>query len=213
MQAEAVKQGIIPADHDLARDVWHCTAQMLASDDARTTNEEVFMQHFFALPAYQGREEKVRAFFDYYYEELFPRMRAYTAPIALSREVVAGLSAKGKPLILATNPLFPGKAIRFRVEWAGLDPDKFALMTAYEEMHAAKPKLAYYQEICDRFHLNPQHCVMIGNDAHEDVAPSALGMRTYLIEDHLINKPASLPLQPTWQGSMSDFLANILPTL
>jgi FMN phosphatase YigB (HAD superfamily) len=211
MQKEAVEQGIIAPEHDLGQDVLTCTARMLADVSGDTTNQDVFMGHFFLLPAYQGKEEQMTKFFAHFYDQVFPAMKDYTACIPQAAELVAKLSALGKPLILATNPLFPEQAIRWRVEWAGLDPRQFLLMTAYEQMHAAKPHLQYYQEICRLYGFDPARCLMIGNDAYEDVVAGQLGMRTYLLTDHLI--PTDQPLQPTWSGSMTEFMDSVLPGL
>ena len=37
---------------------------------------------------------------------------------------VDALASKGYPLVLATMPMFPERAVRWRLEWAGIDPDK-----------------------------------------------------------------------------------------
>ena len=51
--------------------------------------------------------------------------------------------------MVATNPIFPRKAILHRLSWAGLAPEQvpFALITDYERFHFAKPNPAFFAEI------------------------------------------------------------------
>jgi hypothetical protein len=45
---------------------------------------------------------------------------------------------------------------------------------------------------------------MVGNDVDEDLPAGKTGMRTYLVEDLLIDK-GQTGLIPDWRGSLTDF--------
>jgi hypothetical protein len=47
---------------------------------------------------------------------------------------------------------------------------------------------------------------MIGNDVSEDLAAGNLGIKTFLVEDWLLN-PNNLPAQADYRGSFADMVA------
>ena len=94
----------------------------------------------------------------------------------------------GLRVALATNPLFPRVATHSRIRWAGLEPEDFELVTTYESSRFCKPNLRYYEEILDQLQVQPGECLMVGNDADEDMVAERLGMRVFLLTDCLINR-------------------------
>ena len=98
------------------------------------------------------------------------------------------MKAKGKGVVLATNPLFPSVATRNRASWAGLDISDFLLYTTYENSCYCKPNPKYYIEICEKLKLDPTECLMVGNDVTEDMVAETLGMKVFLLTDCIINK-------------------------
>ena len=90
--------------------------------------------------------------------------------------------ARGLAVIIATNPLFPTTAIEQRLAWAGVPVDEYpyALVTTYENMHAAKPQPAYYREILAAIDCPPDRALMVGDDWKNDIAPAAaVGLHTF----------------------------------
>ena len=69
-------------------------------------------------------------------------------------------------------------------------------------MHFCKPHVQYYEEIADRIGVHPEECLMIGNDTGEDLPASKIGMKTFLVEDMLIDKGSSH--KPDWSGRLPD---------
>ena len=102
--------------------------------------------------------------------------------------MIRAVKDSGRTAVLATNPLFPAIATYSRVKWAGLDPEEFALITTYENSCHSKPNPDYYREILEKLNLQPEECLMVGNDASEDTVPEELGMQVFLLTDCLINK-------------------------
>ncbi len=84
-------------------------------------------------------------------------------------------------VILATNSFFPIEAISSRLDWIGLSVDDFDYITIYNNSSYCKPNLGYFKEIVEKFNLNPEKCIMIGNDVAEDMVASQLGMDTFLV--------------------------------
>ena len=91
--------------------------------------------------------------------------------------------------MLATNPLFPAVATHSRIRWAGLEPGDFALVTTYENSRRCKPDPDYYRDILEELGLTAEECVMVGNDACEDLAAAQAGLPVFLLTDCLICKP------------------------
>jgi len=97
------------------------------------------------------------------------------------------LKAHGLRVALATNPIFPRIATEQRIRWAGLAPEDFALYTTYENSTFCKPNPDYYREVARTLGVSPVECLMVGNDALEDMAARETGMDVFLLTDCLIN--------------------------
>lgn len=102
-------------------------------------------------------------------------------------QVIKEIKELGYQVVLATNPLFPRLATESRVRWAGLRPEDFELITVYDNSYHCKPNPVYYADILREIGAEPDECVMIGNDAKEDTAAEALGIKVFLLTDCLIN--------------------------
>jgi FMN phosphatase YigB (HAD superfamily) len=50
-------------------------------------------------------------------------------------------------------------------------------------MHACKPHAAYYLEIAEMLAVEPEDCLMVGDDPTLDMPASAVGMMTYFVGD------------------------------
>lgn len=95
----------------------------------------------------------------------------------------------GLRVALATNPIFPAVATESRIRWAGLEPEDFELYTTYESIGYCKPNPAYYREVAAKLGVDPEQCLMVGNDVEEDMeAAEQTGMRVFLLTDCLINR-------------------------
>ena len=116
-------------------------------------------------------------------------MNNYKKLVDAKKTVIKILKEKGVRVVLATNPVFPAVATLNRIRWAGLNSEDFEYITTYENSSYCKPNPSYYQEILAKIGVEPSQCIMVGNDVGEDmVAPSQLGMKTFLLTDCLINK-------------------------
>ena len=182
--------------------VWAGTGAMINNDGAKT-NEEVFWDCFCRLLGPQIRQEEP-VFLDFYRNE-FQNVQAVCGRDDRASQVIRSVKEKGLTAILATNPLFPAVATHSRVRWAGLEPGDFALITTYENSSHCKPNPDYYRDILARFCLQPEECVMVGNDVDEDMLAQSLGMQVFLLTDCLINQGGK-DISGYPQGSFDELL-------
>ncbi len=173
-------------------------------NDGSHTNEDVFWQVF--VSAYGKDKLQDLDKFALFYQNEFQNVSAMVEKKQNVKKLFEILKAKGVQPILATAPLFPAIATQSRILWAGMDPTDFAYISTYENSHSSKPSLGYYQELIDKLHLDPKCCVMIGNDAEEDMVVEKLGMQVYLVTDYLVNKH-NYDISRWKHGTFEDMLA------
>ncbi|MBE6577974.1 MAG: HAD family hydrolase [Ruminococcaceae bacterium] len=115
--------------------------------------------------------------------------------------LVRALKQKGCKVVLATNPVFPLVAQVNRLAWSGTSAENFDYITDYKSCHYCKPRPEYYLEICKRIGVEPCECLMVGNDASDDMkGASEAGMDCYLATDCLIETDSYI-----WQGERGTF--------
>ncbi len=165
--------------------IWAGTAAMVANDGTRS-NEEAFWSHFATLFGAQAMQDK--PIIDRFYAEEFNLVQSACGFAPMAKTILDRVKASGWMAVLATNPIFPATATENRIRWAGLSPDDFVLYTTYENNRYCKPNPKYYADILQQLDLRPEECVMVGNDATEDVAAAALGIPVFLLTDCLINR-------------------------
>ena len=176
-------QGYAP--DQLIDTIWRGTAAMIKNDGSRS-NEEAFWEY--AVSVYGNRIAQDKGFFDAFYREEFDKIKAVCGYHPAAAQIVHSLKERGFRVILATNPLFPAQATQWRIQWAGLKPEDFELYTTYENSCYCKPNLKYYQAILEQLSIQPEECLMVGNDVEEDMIARQLGMQVFLLTDCLINK-------------------------
>lgn len=193
----------------LTREVWKATEALIQDRDGRSTNEEKFRRHF--LPDDPRLRDRIYPLFARFYAERFGALFVHAPVTPLARRAVDSARSMGMRVVIATNPVFPERAIRCRLEWAGLGDVPFDLVTCLENSHACKPHAEYFQEIAERIGVRPRECLMVGNDRDEDMVAARIGMRTYWVTDLPIDRGV-LRIQPDGQGTLEGFV-EWLPSL
>lgn len=168
----------------LIKAIWAGTKAMI-QNDGQGTNEEVFWDCFCGIFGANARldEPKFREF----YETEFQNVQQVCGFAPEAAKIVHWLKDQGLRVILATNPIFPAIATESRIRWAGLQPQDFESYTTYENCRHSKPNPDYYRDILTQAGLQPEQCVMVGNDVGDDMVAEALGCQVFLLTDHLIN--------------------------
>ncbi|HZJ85996.1 MAG TPA: HAD family hydrolase [Erysipelotrichaceae bacterium] len=211
-KAVAVKLKDYFTFEEVSKYFWQSTQYMINNTDPNKTNEEAFFEDFYKHS--QGRDKEISDLLDDFYGNEFNEIKHVTSENSNIIKSIQVLKEKGYKLVVATNPLFPKKAILSRIMWAGLDPKDFKLITSFEKMHYTKPHVNYYRQILEKISKDPSECLMVGNDIQEDMVSKEIGIQTYLITDNLIgdiNNDENID----HQGDYNDFLNFIenLPTL
>ncbi len=192
-----------------ARGLYASTMEMIKNTDPTKTNEQVFVEDFFKrVPL--DRDESLLQFDDFYSRE-FPGLKD-EIDLKLdgwkARELMEAVFDAGYQVVIATNPLFPMLAIQERLRWIGLDEFPYKLITSYEKMHFCKPNPQYFVEICAKIGVSPEECMMVGNDLEEDLPSSTLGMKTFIVEDFIIDRGTG-KFTPDGRGSLEDLYNQI----
>ncbi len=182
--------------------IWDATIAMV-KDTSDKTNEVVFMNALGSVVNEKLTEMQRR--FEIFYQSDFDKIRSAVIENTEMKEAVSVLKQKGYTLVIATNPMFPKIAIEKRIGWTGMNRADFSYVTSFENNHYCKPQPKFFQEILSDIQKTPQECMMVGNDAQEDMIAKVLGIETYLIDTHLISRP-NQPINADHQGSYADFL-------
>jgi len=191
------------APDELVRMLLASTRVMMSNHDPEVTNQQAFDADFF--PRLGRPKSEVRSVIDRFYEEDFPALKRYTRRRPQARELVQTLFDQGYQVVIATNPMFPRRAIEHRLEWAGVLDFPFHLVTSYENSHFCKPNPRYYQEILSKLACRPEEAIMVGDDLGNDIEPARrVGLHTYWIVD--TDRP-DYDLYSGLRGTLADCLA------
>lgn len=190
------------SDHKMVvKNIWAATEATVKNTE-KITNEEKFMNAYKKLITGDLEEHKKR--FDKFYDEGFLKAKKSTNENKWMKKSIKLLKEKGYNLVLATNPIFPMKAIHHRIRWAGFEPDDFSYVSSYEVNHYCKPQIKYYEEVLAAIKRRPEECIMVGNDVQEDMIAEKLGVKTYLIKEHIIHR-TNEPINADYEGNYDDF--------
>ena len=184
---ELVKK-MVPLGYDkdaVITAVYAGTSAMIKNDGSRTNRErfwDVFAEHL---------GENVRDtedMFQNFYANEFNAAKSVMQPSDAPQRLIELVRERGYSLVLATNPLFPRVAIRTRLDWIGVEPEAFDLVTSYESSRYCKPNPEYFRALLERLGKTPEQCLMIGNNVEEDMCARSLGVSVFLLTDFLENK-------------------------
>lgn len=185
----------------LVKAIWAGTDVMIKNDGSRS-NCDAFWKAFaeiFGEKVYDYEPE-----FEKFYENEFNCVKEIITPTELSKKIVHMLKDKGYSIVLATNPIFPLVAVKTRLSWIGLSTDDFEYITTYDNSSYCKPNPAYFEQILAKIGKQPENCIMVGNNAVEDLSASKLGIKTYLVTD-FVEDGDKADLTNQQMGSLADF--------
>jgi FMN phosphatase YigB (HAD superfamily) len=172
------------------KELLFATQEMIQNQDPCVTNHDIFWSVFCQRTGLE--QEEMEPFVDRFYQQNFPNLREATKPKSIAINLVQLCFDSCLKVVIATNPLFPLKAIEHRLEWAGVSVKDFnyALVTAYENMYSAKPNPAYYREILSEIEIEPNRAIMVGDDWENDIIPAkAIGLFTFWVSDEAKSWP------------------------
>ena len=177
------------------------TKAMLESRNPDYTNEQVFWQDFGKR---LGKDlDEIFPLMEDFYSNQFNDLKKMSNPApAIAQKAVQAALDRGLKIAVATQPLFPLLAVKHRIRWAGVEDFPWDLITCYEKLHFCKPTAAFYQEVAYLLGLEPEECLMVGNDPKDDLSSAKTGMQTYWVN----NGQSAVPeIEPDGQGSLAEF--------
>ncbi len=148
---------------------------------AGSTNQEAFNARFHELTGANLDLDEYAQAFERFYAEVFPSLRGTMEGHEGAREIVICALELGLKVAIATNPIFPRSAIEERMRWAGVAGLPVHVVTSYENMHSAKPSLAYYLETAELLGVKPTEALMVGDDRMLDMSAADVGMKTFYV--------------------------------
>lgn len=157
------------------------STQMMIQNDGKITNAEFFIRDFANGTGADERElwQRFADFYEREFEQFQPLMQSHPD----ARHVILFIKNKRLKLVIASNPMFPSNVQMARLRWAGLGDIEFDLITSADNTTYVKPRLEYYQQICERISVPAECCLMVGNDPFNDMIAAKIGMKTYLTTD------------------------------
>jgi FMN phosphatase YigB (HAD superfamily) len=197
------------------------TRQMVENRRPDCLLSEVFDDYFY--PALDLPPGALQAAFERFYTETFGQLKALARPKPGAQRLVETAFERGYRLAITTNPLFPAAAIRQRLEWAGLSPEKypFAFVASFEYVHFSKPHPAFLAEVLARLGWPEGAVLAVGDSGTNDIAPARqLGLPAFWI-NHAEKRAsaanafqvasrdapsASAAMAPSAQGELEDLL-------
>src|SRR4030042_95828 len=178
---------IIPQDKLVER--LFLSTQFMMNNNGEMSNADYFMNSF-AAGLDVSRDNLWKRFMDFYEAE-FDRFRDIVSVPDGVHDMLLKLQGKKVKLVIASNPMWPSIVQMKRLAWAGLGDIEFDLVTDIENMSYCKPRLEYYLEVCRKIEVEPEACLMVGNDPVNDMIVANIGMKTYLVtEEGKVNKTA-----------------------
>ena len=170
---------------DIKKAIWAGYQYMLTDVTPDTTAEEKFYERFYKV---SGLDNSIQPALESFYATKFDIVESFVRERPQAPAIIRLAKQKGYRLILATNPVLPEVALDKRLRWAGLNRNDFEFISQFEEMHFCKPNLQFFTEILEKTGLQACECVMIGNDAQEDLVAQKLGFETFFCTEFGINR-------------------------
>jgi FMN phosphatase YigB (HAD superfamily) len=162
------------------------TFALIRDDSVRASNEALFLEAMHRRLGIEAVEfvRRLDAFVEDGLGELAPMVRASPA----ARDILQLCFDRGLRVVIATNPVFPRPVIDARLQWGDLHDFDYSLVTSYENTRLCKPHPGYFHDILAQFNLDPEQCLMVGNDTEHDLAAGQVGIPTFLVETWMIDR-------------------------
>jgi HAD superfamily hydrolase (TIGR01509 family) len=176
--------------------------------DGQFTNEEFYLQA--AETDMALAPEQFQAGLECFCSKKLNDLAHHIQPLPLAPKLMQRCHEKKLQVIIATNPVFPRAVTYARLKWGGIDTFDYLHVTSYETSRHCKPNPEYFQEVLERFELEPDQCLMVGNDTEHDLSASRIGIKTFLVDTWLIDRGSDIV--PDFRGNHLDlyrFLGHI----
>lgn len=189
------------------------TQIMYDNKNTSRTLEEVFDENFY--PAIGIGKDTLARSIEKFYDEIFPTLGDLTKPRPEAVRLVEWAFEQGWKVSIATDPLFPRKAILHRLRWAGLAPENypFTLISDFHNFHFAKKSVAYYPEFLDSLGWANEPVLMVGDSLERDILPAqSAGVPVFWL--HADGSSMNNGIPQGWYSDLKNYLEAVdLPAL
>ncbi len=193
---------VVPPDQML-QELMRSTMAMYRSTRPDQTLEEVFSEQFY--PPLGTTRQAVADRIEQFYDEIFPTLQPLTRPRPEAVSLVEWAFSRGWSISVATDPLFPRKAILHRLRWANLAPEAypFRLISDFQTFHFAKASVSYFGEFLGHLGWDGESpLLMVGDSIERDVIPARqAGIPVFWLK---ANGQVSPEAEGIPQGTISD---------
>lgn len=179
---------------DFRAALWSAAVGALASEHPGRTNQEVLTESLSETLAIDAgtlrrRIEKFNA-------TQAPQVLPGGHPRPGARRAVQAARAMGLKIAVATTPIYGLPVVMERLARAGVADIPWDVI-ATDRFSSTKPYPAYYLELSALLGVDPVECLMVGDDAFNDLAAGAVGMATYYVGPPMggLNVGAGGPLE------------------
>jgi len=153
----------------------------LRSSDGRVSNRELFITTL--CEGLNMNRDEVWARFEQFFSLDFDVFKDAVKAAPGAGEAFRHVKDRRLKIVVATNPIWPIVVQKKRLAWAGLDDIEVDLITHIDNMNYCKPQLGYYRQICRLIDVQPEECLMVGDDPANDMVAAVTGMKTYQATD------------------------------
>ena len=195
----AYMANVVPPEKFI-RELARGTQVMYASTRMDRTLEQIFSENFY--PALDLPQADLAAAIDKFYDDIFPTLEPLTKPRPEAIALVEWAFSQGWNVAVATDPLFPRKAILHRLRWAGLAPENhpFTLIPDFQTFHFAKASVAYFPEFLARMGWTDGPLLMVGDSLERDILPAKeAGIPAFMLSVDGQRPPEGVP-----SGTLAD---------
>jgi len=162
------------------------TKKMMENIDSERYLSEVFDEYFY--PKIGLNRKDLHSKIDKFYDDIFPDLKYLIKQRQTAIDFVNWAISEDIRVVIATNPIFPLKAVHHRLRWAGLAPEDYpyALVTSYENSHFTKENFSYFPEILGKLGWPDGPVVMVGNDLKMDIETAiTAGFPVFWVHDDI----------------------------
>jgi HAD superfamily hydrolase (TIGR01662 family) len=164
----------------------------LRNNDGSQSNRELFIRAF--CDGLNLDRDDVWSRFEQFFSLDFDLFRDAVTAAPGAVEAFRHVKDLGLKVVVATNPIWPLSVQQKRVTWAGVGHISIDLITHIDNMNYCKPQLGYYRQICQLINVQPEECLMVGDDPANDMVAAKVGMKTYQTTDSRSHSGASLEI-------------------
>lgn len=172
---------IFDTDTKTAVDLVNGGVAAMFDEHPGATNQEAFNSYIFKKTRVELDHPEIQKVLDTFYSKVFPTLQSHEKPIQNNAQVLSICEGMGLKMGVATQPIFPMLAQQARIRWAEVDDFNFAAVSSYENSYSVKPDAGYFKMMAERIGVEPQECLMVGDEPLLDMGAQSYGFKTFYV--------------------------------